>query len=84
MLTMDKAISGTKAIMTMIEGDVGKRTKALEGCHPTVWGSIAKLCATAAQHQTMIESALSTLVMFKKNQQAKVKKKSVNLSPPSD
>ena len=50
MLTMDKAVSGTKAIVTMLEGDVGKRSQALEGCHPTVWGSIAKLSATNSQH----------------------------------
>ena len=50
MLTMDKAVSGMKAIVTMLEGDVGKRTQALEGCHPTVWGSIAELSATTTQH----------------------------------
>ena len=84
MLTMGEAVSGTKAIVTMIEGDVGKRTKALEGCHPTVWGSIAELCATATQHQTMIESALRTLVMFKKDQQVRSRGRSVKFSPPSD
>ena len=50
MLTMDEAISGTKAIVTMLEGDVGKRAQALEGSHPTVWGFIAELSATTSQH----------------------------------
>ena len=66
MVSMDEAISGTKAIVTMLEGDVGKRAQALEGCHPTVWGSIAELSATTTQHQELIEGALQSLVAFKK------------------
>ena len=67
MLLVEEAGNGTKAIVTMLEGNVGKRTTSLEGVNPTVWGSILELTATATEHHKLIESALCSLVVFQKD-----------------
>ena len=45
-LSLEDTIGGTKTTPTILEGAIGTRSTTLEGYHPTIWGSVAKLSAT--------------------------------------
>ena len=82
LLSVEEAVNGTKAIVTMLEGNVGKRAASMEGINPTVWGSISELTATTTEHNRLIESVLRSLVGLKKELQGR-RSKTVNFSPSS-
>ena len=82
LLSVEEAVNGTKAIVTMLEGNIGKRASSLEGVNPTVWGSISELTATTSEHNKLIESVLRSLVNLKKELQGR-RSKTVNFSPSS-
>ena len=82
LLSVEEAVNGTKAIVTMLEGNVGKRVPSMEGVNPTVWGSISELTATTSEHNKLIESVLKSLVTMKKELLSR-RTKTVNFSPSS-
>ena len=82
LLSVEEAVNGTKAIVTMLEGNVGKRAASMEGINPTVWGSISELSATTSEHNRLIESVLRSLVTLKKELHGR-RNKTVNFSPSS-
>ena len=82
LLSVEEAVNGTKALVTMLEGNVGKRAATMEGVNPTVWGSISELMATMSEHNKLIESVLWLLVTLKKELHGK-RNKTVNFSPSS-
>ena len=64
-LGLEDAVGGTKATATMLEGAIGTRSTTLEGCHPTIWGSVAELSATAQQHHGLLKGILVSLGKMK-------------------
>ena len=82
LLSVEEAVNGTKAIVTMLEGNVGKRAASMEGVNPTVWGSISELTATTSEHNKLMESVLRSLVTLKKELHGR-RSKTVNFSPSS-
>ena len=63
---LEELIGGTKAITTMLEGAIGTRCKSIEGCHPTIWGSVAELSTTTKHHHEAINSILKTVLELQK------------------
>ena len=49
----------------MLEGAVGSRCSFVEGCHPTLWGSIAELSTTLEHHHELINGILKSLLRLK-------------------
>ena len=64
--TLEESIGGTKAITTMIEGTIGTRCKSIEGCHPTLWGSVAELSTTTKHHHEAINGILKSVLELKR------------------
>ena len=64
----------------MIEGPVGSQCKTLEGCHLTLWGSIAELSATLQHHHELVDGILKSLLKLKPSAG---KNRNVSFSPSS-
>ena len=77
--TLEESIGGTKAITTMLEGAIGTRCKSIEGCHPTLWGSVAELSTTTKHHHEAINGILKSVLDLKKRSSAR----NVSFSPVS-
>ena len=79
-IALEDKVGGTKATTTMIEGAVGSRCKTMEGCHPTLWGSVAELSTTIQHHHDLINGILKSLLKLKANMP---RSKNVSFSPTS-
>ena len=64
-LALEDKVGETKATTTMLEGILGSWCKTVEGCHHTLWGSVAELSITLQHHHELINGILKSLLKLR-------------------